>query len=282
MKTSDKFPIPIVLFAYERPEKTELVLKQILEIKPAKLYVFIDGPKRPEDEPKCKEVRKLIDQIKDVHIIKYYGVENRGVGRQLPYGLDIVFELEESAIILEDDIIATRSFFKFCAECLNKYKDNPKIYHISGCNAYEDINVPDSSYYFSHIVSGWGWATWKRAWETFDHDLTSWRDQKDTDFFSDIPINKREKEFWIEMFDVHYMNKDPWAWDYQWTYACWNNKALAITPQISLVENIGFDEESSNTTCKPKKIIRAKTLGDRSYIPLKYIIIKRSNEKSQI
>ena len=28
-----------------------------------------------------------------------------------------------------------------------------------------------ASYYFSHLPSSWGWATWRRAWQHYDIEL---------------------------------------------------------------------------------------------------------------
>ena len=43
------------------------------------------------------------------------------------------------------------------------------------------------------------------------------------------------------------MNEDPWTWDIQWVYACWNNNGYSIIPSVNLVSNIGIGPDASNT-----------------------------------
>ena len=37
------------------------------------------------------------------------------------------------------------------------------------------------------------------------------------------------------------------TWDHQWTFSCWAQNGLAIVPDINLVSNIGFGENSTHT-----------------------------------
>ena len=83
-------------------------------------------------------------------------------------GIDWFFENVEQGIILEDDCLPSQSFFWFCKELLNKYKDNEKVMHIAGDNFQSDKKRGNGDYYFSVYNHCWGWATWKRSWGHFD------------------------------------------------------------------------------------------------------------------
>ena len=57
-----------------------------------------------------------------------------------------------------------------------------------------------------------------------------------------------ERGFWGSIFDR--CADQPLAqttWDYQWIYACWKNRGLAIYPASHLVENIGQGNEATHT-----------------------------------
>jgi hypothetical protein len=55
------------------------------------------------------------------------------------------------------------------------------------------------------------------------------------------------REYWLHVFkNTHEGNIN--TWDYQWTYAMWKNKALAILPRVNLISNIGFDSQATHTT----------------------------------
>jgi len=75
------------------------------------------------------------------------------------------FEFNEFGIILEDDCLPNITFFSYCEELLNKYKDNMKIMHISGHKKIMGNFNSKESYYFSRIANIWGWSTWRNRWE---------------------------------------------------------------------------------------------------------------------
>lgn len=56
--------------------------------------------------------------------------------------------------------------------------------------------------------------------------------------------NKKAAEVWLKHMFYNLYN----AWDYQWDYAIWKQNGLCITPNTSLVKNIGFDERATHTS----------------------------------
>ena len=155
---------PVVLIIYHRPELTKKVIEALRLVKPKKIFVIADGPKSKKDEKVCLKTRVLIKTIDwDCQIFKKYANKNMGLRKRVVSGLNWVFEKVDKAIILEDDLVIDPSFFKFCEDLLNKYKDNKEIISISGNNFQFGKVSTKSSYYFSHYVHSWGWATWRRA-----------------------------------------------------------------------------------------------------------------------
>ena len=69
-------------------------------------------------------------------------------------GINWLFSLEKKGIILEDDCIPDKSFFKYCEELLGKYENDKNISMISGRNNLEKTDVK-SSYYFT-FGNTWG------------------------------------------------------------------------------------------------------------------------------
>ena len=61
------------------------------------------------------------------------------------------------------------TFFSFCEELLDYYKDNEKIMQISGWHFGEPYT--NDSYLFFPGSYVWGWVTWKRAWKYYDYTL---------------------------------------------------------------------------------------------------------------
>ena len=53
------------------------------------------------------------------------------------------------------------------------------------------------------------------------------------------------------------------TWDFQWSYAHFKHRALAIVPAVNLVQNIGFDNLATNT--KVRSSVADMRAGSLSY-----------------
>ena len=270
---------PVVLFVHRRPKTTKLVLESIKIYKPSKLYIFADGPKDESQVEDCRLVRKILDQNInwDCQLERIYSKKNNGLVKNIKKGLDYIFEKETKAIILEDDTLPNLSFFKFCEELLEKYKSNNAISHISGCNFHPDLMKSKNSYTFSSIINIWGWATWERSWKDFDINISKWSDINKTKFLEKWIVSKRERNAFRKMFDLHCNNIDPWTWDYQWSFHCWNNNGISIMPKENLVTNIGFGKNATNTCSGNDDLILPKEKNELSF-PLIHPVFKRDIE----
>lgn len=244
--------IPVVLIVYKRTETTRRVFEVIRKVRPSKFYLVADGPKNISQKKICDEVVRIVEKGIDweCDLIKIESAFNLGLARRVQTGLDEVFSMEKHAIILEDDTLPDPSFFKFCEELLNKYKDNESVAHISGCNLHPEVSIGKSSYCFSSIINIWGWATWKRAWEHFDLQMPSWEKEHKNQFLQNWCESREMQKHTRKMFDLHCNNTAPWTWDYQWIYSCWKMNGLSIIPANNLVSNIGIGPDSTHTHCK--------------------------------
>ena len=244
--------IPVVLIVYKRTETTRRVFEVIRKVRPSKFYLVADGPKNISQKKICDEVIRIVEKGIDweCNYIKIQSDFNLGLARRVQTGLDEVFSMEKNAIILEDDTLPDPSFFKFCEELLNKYKDNESVAHISGCNLHPEVFIGNSSYCFSSIINIWGWATWARAWKHFDLQMPSWEKEHKNQFLQNWCGSRETLKHTRKMFDLHCNNTAPWTWDYQWVYSCWKMNGLSIIPANNLVSNIGIGPDSTHTHSK--------------------------------
>jgi hypothetical protein len=243
---------PVLLIAFNRISTTKLVFEQIAKSKPSKFFVFFDGPRigNPTDELKCAEVRKFIrENISwDCEYMFYESNENLGCGYGPVRAINWFFEHVSYGIILEDDCLPNSSFFNFCSEVLLKYLDNEKIMGVGGSNFLNHTKLGGNSYFFSKYTLSWGWATWKRAWNKFDHYLTDLDQFKQTNKIAQIDKRFIFKRHWYKIFDGIKINKEyDHIWDYQWLYSVWNNNGLIVLPAVNLVSNIGFGIDATHT-----------------------------------
>ena len=241
---------PIAFIIFNRPESTRQVFNVIRAARPQQLFVIADAPRldRPDDIWKCAATRAIIEEVDwECEIFKNYADENLGCGLRPASGLDWVFELVETAIILEDDCLPDPTFFSYCTELLARYYDELCIMHISGNNFQFGQQRGDFSYFYSRYTHHWGWATWRRAWQHFDYDLAKWPDVRSTDWLDTLLDTPAAVVYWQQIFDEVYNTDKLHIWDYQWTFTCWLHNGLCILPQVDLVSNIGFNAEGTHT-----------------------------------
>jgi hypothetical protein len=213
------------------------------------LYVIADGPRpnRPEDAAKCLETRSLFDDLGwDCNVRREFASSNLGCRGRVSSGIDWLFSQVEEAIILEDDCIPDLTFFEFCGELLQKYRNDPNVSAITGNNFLDHNRSDSSSYYFSRYMLVWGWATWRRAWRYFDADLRSWQHLRNTDWLSRVLENRNLVKLWKSRFDSVFSGQFD-TWDYQWQQAVWLQNGLVAAPNVNLVTNIGDGADATHT-----------------------------------
>ena len=241
---------PLVFLVFNRPDCTARSFAAIRAAAPRRLYVVADGPRpdRPGEAALCANVRALVEQGVDwpCEVIREYAPANLGLARRVSSGLDAVFARETEAIILEDDCVADLTFFRFCAELLERYRDEPKVGQISGVTFQGNESEHSASYYFSRYPDCWGWATWRRAWRYYDHSMSFWRRPEAPHWLAGRIPDPAERRYWLHSFDATADgHMDSWA--YRWTLALWQQDCVGITPYRNLVSNVGFGTEATHT-----------------------------------
>ena len=252
--TEDRLITPVVLIIFNRPETTEWVFEAIRIAEPQQLFVIADSPREdhPQDIEKCAAAREIIEGVDwDCEVITNYAESNLGCKLRVSSGLDWVFDQVERAIILEDDCLPHPSFFRFCQELLDQYKDDDRISLISGINFQDGKNKTKYSYYFSRYTHIWGWATWKRAWEHYDVNMELWPTIRDNGWLECVLENNRAINYWTKILNKTYGGKiDSWA--YALLFSSWIQSGLSIIPKNNLISNIGFGDEATHTSTSSK------------------------------
>jgi hypothetical protein len=175
----------------------------------------------------------------------HYSDVNLGCKRRISSGLQWVFEQAEEAIVLEDDCLPAPSFFPFCQQLLERYRDDERVFLISGDNFLGKAGRDTDSYYFSKYTMIWGWASWRRAFAHYDPEMRSWPEYRDAGRLREMCETRAERKFWQRRFDQAYHGRVD-TWDYQMLYACWRQRMLAIAPERNLISNIGFSPGASH------------------------------------
>jgi len=115
--TDVSFDVPILVLAFNRPERLRGLIARLREVRPASLFLSVDGPRQnsESDARLVFEVQQLVAEIDwpcDVHT--NFRSENLGCGRAVSTGIDWFFRNVDSGIILEDDVLPNPAFSAFC------------------------------------------------------------------------------------------------------------------------------------------------------------------------
>jgi hypothetical protein len=240
---------PVTLIIFNRPDLAEIVFEAIRQAQPKQLFVIADGPRSIEESEKCARARATIDRVDwDCQVLTNFSDTNLGSKYRISSGLDWVFSQVEEAIILEDDCLPSPSFFYFCQELLEKYRDDDRITHIGGTNIQFGQSRTPYSYYFSKYAQIWGWASWRRAWQNYDVEIANWKEVKSSEIIKSVHPNPYEQRYWFDILERVYKKSLNTCWDYQWNYHCWSQNGLSIIPEVNLISNIGFRADATHTT----------------------------------
>lgn len=237
----------VLFLVFNRLDTTKQVFEAIRQAKPPRLYIAADGARenRKGEEEKVNAVREYImSNIDwDCEVKTLFREKNLGCKYAVSSAIRWFFENEEMGVILEDDCLPSQSFFWFCEELLERYKDNMNIGHISGDNFQNGVKRSEADYYFSIFNHVWGWASWANRWQRYDVDLTTF---EDANFIDSIFPKKRATNSWKKTFQAM-KNQEIDTWDYQWTFTMWKNNWLTILPNVNLISNIGFGADATHT-----------------------------------
>ncbi len=240
----------VLFLIFNRLDTTKQVLETIKQAKPPRLYIAADGAResRAGEQEKVSAVKEYVMSNIDwsCEVKTLFREKNLGCKYAVSSAINWFFDHEEMGIILEDDCLASQSFFWFCEELLLRYKDDMRIWQISGDNFQYGIKRGDSDYYFSKYSHIWGWASWSSRWKYYDVEMKSFEKFEQQNQIKNIFDNKRQQLYWLNQFKNTFMGKIN-TWDYQWTYTIWINSGLSISPNINLISNIGFNEDATHT-----------------------------------
>ncbi|MFM7145061.1 MAG: hypothetical protein ACKOW5_01850, partial [Actinomycetales bacterium] len=162
---------PVLILAFNRPDRVRALIDRLREVAPTRVFLAVDGPRANRDTDarlveQTRQCAELIDWPCEVQTL--FQEQNLGCGRGVSTAITWFFEQVPEGIILEDDVLPRIEFFSYCTELLDRYRDDPRVFAISGSNFVPPERIStDGSYRFTHITHVWGWATWRRSWNQY-------------------------------------------------------------------------------------------------------------------
>lgn len=238
------------VFCYNRVSKLKRCIEALLtnpECATMDIVFFSDGPKKGADDKPIREVRAYIDQLKGFRsIIKHYRPENLSTGPNFRAGLTFLSENYEQFIIVEDDLIVSSNYIKFLADALDYYKYDRSVFCVTAYVFPIKLNnYPYDTIVYKRFCS-YGWGGWGNRFGNIVWDETDLLELMNTSPGFTKRLN-------AEGFDLVRMLKKQIdgrisTWDIQMQTHVAENRLKVIYPTLSKVSNIGFDEQSTNTS----------------------------------
>ncbi len=243
---------PIVLFVYNRVEhakQTIDALKANPLSKDSTLYIFSDGAKDASAAIKVDKIREYIhtvDGFKEVIIREQE--KNIGLDGSIMGGVGEIVNRHGKVIVLEDDIVTAPFFLEYMNEALDIYQNEDRVANIHGFLPKIDKKMSDPFFLRESNCCFWGWATWKRGWDLYNHDGEK--------LLKEIYKNDLVKRF---NSDNNYHNTDllrakirgdfgNTAWDRYWAASIFIADKYSLYPPRSLVKNIGNNDGTGTHT----------------------------------
>lgn len=238
--------IPVVLFAYSRPEHLRRTLDCLRENQTPLIYAFSDGPRAPVKAPAVAQVRDMLRSIDWCELVFCERETNLGLGRSILAGVTEVLSKHEAAIVFEDDVVCVAGTYDYLCAALKHYKDDARVMSVTGWT-HPLVTPSDAADqpYFDGRAESWVWGTWARAWQGLDQDAQSLmlaceaRGIDRNKYGSDLPA----------MAEIE-LQRNLWA--VRWLYYLMLNEGLCLRPPWSMVEHIGFDAQATNAQTSGK------------------------------
>ena len=251
---------PVVLFTYNRPDSTKLVLESLAlnnEAKETELYVFSDAARNENQEKNVQMVRGVIEafdktKFKSVHI--KYQTKNQGLARSIIVGVSEVLDNHQSVIVIEDDCVVSTFFLAYMNSALEKYSQNEQVGSITGYSPALK-NVPRDDVYAVMRSCSWTWGTWKHVWDKVDFDVRDYKKLRyKISFIKNL--NKCGNDRMYRFIRQHKYNVQSWSIRFGAYLA--RRQLLTLYPKYSYVSNVGLDYGGVHSSPNAPKAMKVK------------------------
>ncbi len=258
--------VAVLILFFNRPDFLQQVFDQVRRARPARLFLYQDGPRGERDMDgimKCRQVvcDEAIDWPCEVH--RLYQEKNYGCDPSEYLSQKWAFSIVDKCIVLEDDDVPSLSFFPFCKELLDRYESDERIGMIAGFNSDEVTqDVPDD-YFFTTIFSIWGWASWRRVIDRWDARYSFLDDTYAMRQVNDLWKMRKYRRYFLEMCRQHRASGREY-YETIFGMSLVLNHQLCIMPTRNLVSNLGVTADSTHFAASlntiPRRLRRMFTM----------------------
>ena len=241
--------LPVLILAYNRFDKFYKCFNTLKDQGIKKIFISIDGPANDDD---IISQKKIISYCKkniyglDIKI-KYFEFNN---GCRLgPLNcISWFFNLNKYGVILEDDVIISKSCLDSFNLLLEKYKQNNQFMTLTSFYEY----LEDGKYtlnkvplYSLPVWRSWGWASWSDKWFEHIEFQNKIKRYNMVQLYNLLP-NEFKSYQTIQILKSCQLNLiDAWDYEFNFSHIVMKYRSLTLGGINSL--NYGFDSNASHT-----------------------------------
>jgi hypothetical protein len=235
-------PAPIALFVYSRPNHTRHVLDSLRRNTlsgQSDLIIFSDAARKPEHEASVNSVRAMIQKVdgfKSVRVVQRD--RNLGLAASIEDGVRQICDDYGKVIVVEDDLIVSPYFLAFLNASLDRYEGEASVMQVSAY-MFPGSYDAECDALFLPLISCWGWATWKRAWEQYDPKASGFsRLKEDSVLREKFDLGGAYEYF--KMLEQQVRGEIN-SWGIKWLLSVFLHQGVVLYPKHTLVSNTGVD-----------------------------------------
>lgn len=240
--------VPVRINIWIRPDCQKQQWEIIKKVKPSIIFLQSDGGRNDKEWKSIKANRSLIDNSIDwdCQVFRFYEDSNNGLYQMGKKVSSFIWSKVDRCIFLEDDQLPSISFFRYCKELLEKYKDDERIECICGMNHLGKWNCA-SDYFFSRQGSIWGTATWRRVFENrkkgfaYNDDKYVMGLLKQRTKHNRIAWKRLNAYANCDYFEGHVPGTEFWR-----EFDMYSQNRLQIIPKVNMIKNVGFGKDSAH------------------------------------
>ncbi len=240
--------VPVQFNIWIRPQCQKQQWAVIHEAKPSQLFIVSDGGRNEKEWNAIRENRAMVENgiDWDCKVTKIYFDSNQGMYQTAIQAYKIIWSMVDRCIFMEDDIVPAVSWFRFCAELLERYKNDTRVNMICGMNHLGNYERPSSDYFFSTQGSIWGYATWKRVYDHY-YDFSYGKDPYVLDLLNHETKNHQVFQKKIDAYakDEYYQGHVAFEEFFQ-EFGIYGYHQLNIVPTRNMISNVGATEDSAH------------------------------------
>lgn len=243
--------VPVRVNIWIRPECQQKQFEVLKKARPSIMFLISDGGRNEKEWEAIRQNRKLIDEgiDWDCTVYRLYEEQNNGLYAMGKKGSELIWSKVDRCIFLEDDYVPSISYFRFCAELLEKYKNDERVSAICGMVHTGVWERASTDYFFSKGGSIWGMATWKRTFEKRKYQFEYAKDPYTMNLLK--KATKDNKIFWKRLkgyVEKGVYENHPAGGEFFHGMELYGHRQLYIVPKYNMIKNIGCTEEGAHAT----------------------------------